>query len=156
MTRMNRIINLRPKWLFLLYLVADAICVGMGMGVPFFCILFGFGAGWVVSQRVTQRESDLPLVLRRILWLDVICAGITLVGMAILWLPFTSYLFDPSKDLANSGIPMILYTPLASFVGWMVLIVLISPFLQLLTSLFGSYVALLNWSSKTKRFESAV
>ena len=43
---------------------------------------------------------------------------------------------------------MILYEPLASFIGWQVLMVLISPFLQLLTTLFGSYLAILGWLNK--------
>jgi hypothetical protein len=33
---------------------------------------------------------------------------------------------------------MILYTPRASFIGWIILMVLISPFLQFLMTLFGS------------------
>jgi len=56
-----------------------------------------------------------------------------------------SLLFDPITDLANFGIPLILYDPKASFIGWLILMIAVSPFLQLLTTLFGSHLTLLNW-----------
>ena len=58
--------------------------------------------------------------------------------MAIIWLPTLEWLFDSTRDLSNFGIPMILYSPRASFIGWIILMVLISPFLQFLMTLFGS------------------
>jgi hypothetical protein len=61
-----------------------------------------------------------------------------LVIMAIIWLPALKWLFDSTGDLSNFGIPMILYSPRASFIGWIILMVLISPFLQFLMTLFGS------------------
>ena len=54
-------------------------------------------------------------------------------------------LLDPQADLANFGIPMILYGPQASFIGWLVLMIVISPFLQLLATLFGAHVTMLVW-----------
>jgi hypothetical protein len=42
----------------------------------------------------------------------------------------------------NFGIPMILYDPRASFIGWMVLMIIISPVLQILTTVFSSTVRL--------------
>ncbi len=48
-------------------------------------------------------------------------------------------LFDPSADLANFGIPLILFDPTASFVGWLALMIVISPFLQFLMTLFGAH-----------------
>jgi hypothetical protein len=54
-------------------------------------------------------------------------------------------LFDPLTDFADFGIPMILYDPRVSFVGWLVLMIVISPFLQLLTTVFASHCALLSW-----------
>jgi hypothetical protein len=38
---------------------------------------------------------------------------------------------------------MILYDPTASFVGWLVLMIAVSPFLQLLTTVFGSHLTLM-------------
>ena len=52
-------------------------------------------------------------------------------------------LFDPAADLANFGIPLILYEPTASFIGWLVLMIVISPFLQFLMMLFGAQLMLL-------------
>ena len=50
--------------------------------------------------------------------------------------------FDSGYDFENFGVPLILYEPRASFVGWLVLMILVSPFLQLLTTVFASYVTL--------------
>ncbi len=145
---MKKIVGLRPIWLFVIFAILDTMCIGMGMGVPIFCILFGFVVGWVAARHILSTFHDLPQVFRRILWAGVITAGITMIGMLILWLPLSSYLFDPAKDLANTGIPLILYTPYASLIGWIALMVLISPFLQLLTTLFGSYMVLIGWNPK--------
>jgi hypothetical protein len=38
---------------------------------------------------------------------------------------------------------MNLYEPEASFIGWMLLMIIISPFLQLITSVFSGYLALM-------------
>jgi len=45
--------------------------------------------------------------------------------------------------LANFGIPLILYEPRASFIVWLILMIVISPFLQFLMTLFGAQLALL-------------
>jgi hypothetical protein len=51
-------------------------------------------------------------------------------------------LLDSATDYENLGIPMILYEPKISFIGWLVLMIAISPFLQLLTTVFTSYLTL--------------
>ncbi len=143
---MNRLLQIRPLWLLILYIIIDTVCIGMGMGVPIFCILFGFIAGWLAVRYITATERDMARVLRKALIYGFIGSAFTFLAMLALWGPFASYLFDPTKDLANTGIPMILFEPLASFIGWIVLMVLISPFLQLLTILFSAYVTLMNWT----------
>jgi hypothetical protein len=60
--------------------------------------------------------------------------------MVIIWANMIGMLWDPAANLANTGIPMILYEPRASLIGWLVLMILISPFLQLLTTLFAAQV----------------
>ena len=45
--------------------------------------------------------------------------------------------------------PLILYEPLASFIAWLVLMIVISPFLQFLMTLFGSHLTLLWWLSRS-------
>jgi hypothetical protein len=135
-------------WVFIIFVVLDVICVGMGMGVPIFCILFGFIVGWFTVKYVTSTTTSIIIVFRNVIFYALLTSAVTLLGMLVLWGPSTHMLFDPASDIANFGIPMILYEPLASFIGWFVLMVFISPFLQLLTTIFGSYLALLVWVNK--------
>jgi hypothetical protein len=147
---MNKIFSLKPRWVFLIFVVLDTICIGMGMGVPIFCILFGFIVGWFIVKYITSTITSVPLIFRRVLLYAVLTSAVSFLWMVVIWGPTISILFDPSKDLANFGIPMILYEPLASFIGWIVLMVLISPFLQLLATIFGSYLALMGWLESGK------
>jgi hypothetical protein len=75
----------------------------------------------------------------------VATSAVTFALMAIIWGSVTPMLFDPAADFANFGIPLILYDPKVSFIGWLILMIFISPFLQLLTTLFSSYLTLLVW-----------
>lgn len=153
----NKLLQIRPVWLLIIYILADIICVGMGMGVPIFCILFGFIVGYLVVRFVALKNNDLPQVMHKTFITALITASVTFLAMLALWMPFTaSYLFDPAKDLANTGIPMILFEPRASFIGWVVLMVFISPFLQLLTTLFGAYLTLLGWLNKAPNDKKAI
>ena len=133
---------LKPIWAFVVYAILDTGCAGAGMGVSFFCILLGFPAGWYITRLVTQENAGLRLILRRSLRYAALCSLITLVLMAAIWGMTVPMLFDPNADLANFGIPMILYEPRASFIGWLVLMIVVSPLLQLLAMVFGSYVTL--------------
>jgi len=72
----------------------------------------------------------------------LLTSAFTLLLMLLIWGPKVGMLLDPAADIANFGIPLILYEPLASFVGWLVLMVLISPFLQALAAAFASSVRL--------------
>ena len=128
---------------FGIFIVLDTICVGMGMGVPIFCILFGFLVGWYVAKRVATTTEEAREILRKLLLYAAATAAFTLVVMAVIWGRWSVILFDPSTDYANLGIPFILYDPKASFIGWLVLMIAISPFLQLLATLFGSHLTLL-------------
>jgi hypothetical protein len=128
-----------------IFVLLDVVCIGMGMGLPIFCILFGFPVGWFVVKYITARTTSIPQVFRKVLLYATITAFVTLLGMIIIWGPTVSILFEPGRDLANTGVPMILYEPMPSFIGWIVLMILISPVLQLLTTMFGSYLALLGW-----------
>lgn len=145
---MKKLLGLRPLWAFGIFVLIDIICMGVGMGVPIFCILLGFPVGWLVAKYITATITAVPQVFRRVLLYATLTASVTLLGMVIIWGPTISFLFDPARDLANTGVPMILYEPVASFIGWIVLMIVISPFLQLLTTLFGAYLALLGWLDK--------
>jgi hypothetical protein len=139
-----------PRWLRLhpvavatSYLLLDVICIGLGMGVPFFCILLGFPVGLYLTRRKLLTVTGTRAVLRSVLAWSAAASLVTFLVMAAIWgstqLPM---LVDPAADLAHFGIPLILYSPLASFIGWFVLMVFIAPFLQWLMALFGSYVTL--------------
>ncbi len=142
---MKKWLALRPLWALGIFAVLDTICIGMGMGVPIFCILFGVLVGWCIVKNVTATTTHVREVFRRVLLYAAVTATVTLLGMAALWGPTIPMLFDPGKDLANTGVPLILYEPRASYIGWIVLMIVISPALQLLTTLFGSHLALLGW-----------
>jgi len=139
---MDRLRKIKPLWAWLIYALLDTICVGMGMGVPFFNILFGFVVGCIIAIRIGPDERDTRAILREVLRGGGITAGFTLLLMAVLWERAIAMLFDPVADLANFGIPMILFEPRASFIGWLVLMILISPFLQFLMTVLGSVVVL--------------
>ena len=140
---MDRLRRIKPLWAWLIYALLDTICVGMGMSVPFFNILFGFVVGWIIAIRIGPDEQDTQEILRKVLRCGGITAGFTLLLMAVLWGRAIALLFDPAADLANFGIPMILYEPRASFIGWVVLMILLSPFLQFLMTVLGSVVVML-------------
>jgi hypothetical protein len=148
---MNRLYTLKWGWALALYCFLDLFCVGMGMGVPIFNILFGVVAGWytarriVAARRIVLASTALQDVLKKVLIYAAIASAFTFIVMAVIWGPAVAMLFDPTADLANFGIPMILYEPRASFVGWLVLMIAISPFLQFLMTLFGAHLTLLRW-----------
>jgi hypothetical protein len=124
------------------FLALDTLAVGMGMGVPIFPILLGFPVGCLLPRFLPGSTRTWPQALRRVLLFSGLTASYTFLLMLLIWGPTVRLLFDPAADLANFGIPMILYQPRASFIGWQVLMILISPFLQLLTTLFGAHVAM--------------
>ena len=57
-------------------------------------------------------------------------------------------LFDPMSDFQNFGHPFILYDPKISFIGWSILMIFISPFLQMLTTIFASFITLIRIGQK--------
>jgi hypothetical protein len=148
---MSRILGLNRWAASAAYVVLDVLCVGAGMGVPIFCIALGFPVGWYVAARATRSTSDLGAVLKRTIVLGTLTSAVTFAFMALIWGNVSRMLLDPAADFANFGIPMILYEPKVSFVGWLVLMIFISPFLQLLTTLFASHVTLLVWLMRRAR-----
>lgn len=140
---MEKLLSLRIRWAFIIFALLDIFCVGFGMGVPLACILFGLPVGWYCARRVLIRTSPVGQMLGEILKCAVITSVFTGILMCLIWGPSTKMLFDPQADLANYGIPLILYEPTASFIGWMVLMILLSPFFQFLMTLFGSHLTLL-------------
>jgi len=145
---MRKLFSLKIGWAYTVFSLLDIIATGMGMGVPFFNILHGFPVGWYIARRLSRLDLPFRRLLGKSLLWSALTAGFTAILMLIIWAPTVSMLFDPSADLADFGIPMILYEPRASFIGWLALMVLISPFLQFLMTLFGSQVALMTPSKR--------
>jgi len=145
---MRKVFLLKIGWALAIFVFLDIICIGLGMGVPIFCILFGLPVGWYIARRVATRPFDTRRMLSSMLLGAVLTSAFTFAGMALLWGPWIAMLFDPAANLANLGAPLILYEPVASFIGWLVLMIVISPFLQLLMTLFGSHLTVLWWLSR--------
>jgi len=126
----------------LAFLLLDLLAVGAGMGVPIFAILFGFIVGWFAPRFLAVTATDLRQLLRKCLVAALLTSAFTFLLMLLIWGPTAGMLFDPAADIAHFGIPMILYEPVASFIGWIVLMVVLSPFLQALAAAFASTVRL--------------
>lgn len=139
---MEKLFRIKKSTAFGIYIFLDLICIGMGMGVPVFCILFGFPVGWYIGRLITVSGKNIARILRQLLVYTIRTSAFTFIIMAILWGRWASVLFDASTDYSTLGIPMILFEPKASFIGWLVLMIFISPFLQLLTTLFASVLTL--------------
>ena len=119
------------------FVAIDVVAVGMGMGVPIFTILLGFPVGWFLSAFLRIGSPYTSGDLRAVLRAAALTSSVTLLITALIWLPTLRMLGGPPAEIANFGIPMILYQPLPSFIAWIVLMVIISPILQMLTTLFG-------------------
>ncbi len=151
-TLMKKLLAARPRTALGIYVLLDIFCVGMGMGVPFFCILLGLPVGWYIVKRLTAEQAGMRDVFQKVLLYAAIAAAVTFLGMILIWGPLSVVsLSNPATDFVETGVPMILYEPKASFIGWIVLMIVISPALQLLTTLFGSHLALLVWLNETAR-----
>jgi hypothetical protein len=124
------------------FVVLDIVAIGMGMGVPIFAILLGFPVGWFLPAVLAVHPPYTASDLRSLLRAALLTSAITLALCAVLWLPTLALLFDPSDRIAEFGMPLILFEPLPSFIGWLVLMVLVSPVLQALATLCGSFVRL--------------
>ena len=137
--------RLNARVAFVIFIIVDTLCIGLGMGVPILCILFGFVVGWYIAKRATLATANIKDAFRRVFVQAIVTSTFTFVVMSAIWGRTIVLLFDPSADFQNFGHPFILYDPKISFIGWLVLMILISPFLQLLTTIFGSYLTLLGW-----------
>jgi hypothetical protein len=139
--RMRSVYTIKPVWTIALFVILDIISAGMGMGVPIFCILLGLPVGWYCAMRITATATEARLILTKIVQYAAVTSVFTLILMLVIWSQAIGMLFDPAADLVNFGIPQILYEPMASFVGWLALMIVISPFLQFLMALFGAHLA---------------
>jgi len=137
MTDTSRIYRLRPRTVVVSVVLADFLFVGMGMGIPILNIAFGFIVGWYLMRWISVGTREPGEMLRSLLKYSCISAGVTFLGMAVIWGWSVKMLFDPHADIVDFGIPMILFEPRMSLIGWLALMIVISPFLQLLTTVFA-------------------
>jgi hypothetical protein len=154
MSEFNFVLRLRPRGAFVLFVVLDLFCTGVGMGVPVFNIAFGFVVGWYIVRWVSSGTREIWDILKRLLLYACITSCVTLVGMIVIWGPSVMLLYDGKTDLAKFGTPQILFEPGASFIGWLVLMMAISPFLQMLTTIFGGHIALLSTGKREGKSEA--
>ena len=124
---MEKLIKMDTKTFVVLYILLDLMCVGAGMGVPIFCILLGFPLGWYITKRISLSAGHSRLLYARILKLSALTTVSTFLSMVAIWGRAVLMLFDPAADFNNFGHPFILYEPKASFVGWLILMIFISP-----------------------------
>ncbi|MCG9479603.1 MAG: hypothetical protein K9H14_05265 [Actinomycetia bacterium] len=147
---MKRLFKIRLWLLLIIYIILDIIFTGMGMGVPIFNILLGFLAGFYITRR-----NLLYFELRQAMFKSIVYSLyfslITLVIMAVIWGPAVKMLFASNADFKNFGIPMILYQPRASFIGWLVLMIIISPILQFIVSLSASYITITVYLGRNRK-----
>jgi hypothetical protein len=139
---MNKIFKINKKTAIAVYLILDILLAGILRFVPFFCILFGFPVGWYLAKRLTLSDRSLNDILTIILKYAFYTSFFTFILMLVVWGPVSTMLLDPYANFANFGTPMILFYPKISFMGWIILMIFISPFLQLLITVFTSQLAL--------------
>ena len=128
---------------FILYVIADFICIGAGMGVPVFCILLGLPVGWYAVRRSILRGDTAIASLRHVLSVALATTSVTFAAMLLIWGRCLPLVFDKTYDFPNFGHPMILYDPWYSFIAWLALMILISPVLQVLVTMFAAHITLL-------------
>ena len=148
---MKKLLNLSIKNAVILYILIDIICMGMGMGVPIFCILLGFPSGWYIAKRVSVSTEPLYQKYYRIFKQSLFAAIFTFILMLAVWGWTMLKFFDPSFDFQNFGLPNFLYDPKISFIGWHILMIIISPFLQLLTTIFTAFLTLFRDERKLRQ-----
>ena len=139
---MKNFFSIHFALVWFVYIVLDVVCIGLGMGVPIFCILLGFPTGWYIARRYYCSDNKNKIIEKSFLP-AVITTSVTLLFMVIIWGPSGMMIFDSQADFINYGHPYFLYDPYISFIGWIILMVMISPFLQLLTTIFSSYVTIM-------------
>lgn len=140
---MDKFYKMNWKWAVVLYLFFDLCCIGLGMGVPLFPILYGFLVGMYITKRLSLQNQEMNIILQKIYLYSVATSFFTFILMCGIWGRYALEIFNPNADFANFGIPMILYEAKASYIGWMILMIFISPFLQLLMTMFGAHLQLL-------------
>jgi len=123
--------------------LGNVFAIGIGMGVPVFAIMLALPVGWWLGTRYAATEPTTHAALRALVLAAVGLAAVSFVVLLVVWGPYVPKAFDPAVDAVSFGIPLILYTSQASMIGWFVLMMVISPVLQLMTVVVAGAVAML-------------
>ena len=142
-TQVSSLYKLSAKTAFIILIILDIVCIGMGMGVPIFNIVFGFFVGRYIVGRLSFNKFEMKDILLQLFKGACVISCVTFVGMVLIWGWSILLLRGSDTEIENFGIPMILYLPRASLIGWLILMILITPFLQLLTTIFAGNLTLL-------------
>ena len=134
--------------LIIISLLIFVFASGIGMGVPIINIFLGFVVGWYSAMRVCILYESINKRFSKILFYGLFCSGITFILMIAIWGKTIPMLFNPLSDFENFGHPFILYDPKLSYIGWLVLMIIISPFLQLMATIFSAFITLKLTSKK--------
>jgi hypothetical protein len=145
---MDKLIKLNISSVIILYILIDIIFAGAGMGVPLFCILSGFPLGWYIAKRVSFSTEQIHQKYYKIFRFSLFAAVFTFIIMLIVWGSAILIHIHSASDIQNFGHPNILYDPEISFYGWLILMVIISPFLQLLVTIFAAFITLIRSEKK--------
>jgi len=140
---MQGILGVKRGWAVAAYVAADVVCVMLGMGVPIFCILLGVPVGWYAAEQGIARGVSEGRVLTAAARAGVATAAVTLFLMVLVWGRSAALLFAPGVDLTGVGIPPILYDARASFVGWIALMIVVAPAVQVAMALYGAHLTLM-------------
>jgi uncharacterized protein YacL len=140
---MGKFLKLNARVVIILYILIDLICTGAGMGVPIFCILLGFPFGWYITKRVYATTEQQYQKYYKILKVSLLAAIFTFIVMLFVWGSAILIHIHSLSDIQNFGHPYILFDPKTSFIGWLILMIIISPFLQLLTTIFAAFITLI-------------
>jgi uncharacterized protein YacL len=146
---MEKLIKLNAKVVIILFILIDIICVGAGMGVPIFCILLGFPLGWYITKRVSASTEQLYQKYYKIFKFSLFAAIFTIIIMLFVWGSAILMHIHSSSDIQNFGHPYILYDPITSFIGWLILMIIISPFLQLMVTIFSAFITLIRFEKNS-------
>ena len=110
---------------WIVYIFLDFVCIGIGMGVPVFSIMLGFPTGWYIARRYSI-TADKNEVMKKSFLAASAAILVTFIFMALIWGPSGMMIFDPQADFENFGHPYFLYDPHISYVGWIVLMIVMN------------------------------
>jgi hypothetical protein len=108
--------------------------------------------GWYLASvqlaRLRAQAGDVPVrevpvpAIRSLALQAAGLATVSLVVLAVIWLPQLPVVADSSVTATEWGVPLILYGSQASKAGWMVLMLVISPVAQFAVTLAAAAVRL--------------